>query len=126
MAKTFALVVGVVMLLVGIMGFVMNPTGGLLLGIFAVNQPHNLIHVVTGLAGIAASFQGFARLFCQIFGVVYLLVAVLGLVATDSQRMVLGLIHNNMADNILHLAIGASAAYVGFAGDVRTVTTARP
>jgi hypothetical protein len=125
MAKTFALVLGVVTLLVGILGFVMNPTGGLLLGIFAVNQPHNLIHLVTGLAGIAAAFLGFARVFCQMFGVVYLLVGVLGLVATVIQGMLLGLIHNNMADNVLHLAIGASAAYVGFVGEVRTVASAR-
>jgi hypothetical protein len=117
MAKTFAMVLGVVMLLIGTVGFVMNPAGGRLFGIFAVDGPHHLIHFVTGIAGIAAAFMGWARVFCQIFGIVYLLVGVLGFVATDSSGMLLGLIHNNMADNILHLAIGGAAAYVGFIGD---------
>jgi Domain of unknown function (DUF4383) len=114
MAKTFAMVLGVVMLLLGILGYVLNPTGGLLLGVFAVNDAHNVIHLVTGIAGLAAAFMGWARLFCQLFGVVYLLVAVLGFVATDSSGMLLGMVHNNMADNLLHLIIGGTAAYIGF------------
>lgn len=117
MAKTFAMVLGVVLLLVGILGYVLNPTGGLLLGIFAVNAPHNAIHLVTGIAGLAAAFMGWARLFCQAFGVIYLLVGVLGLVATDGSGMLLGMVHNNMADNLLHLAIGGAAAFVGFVAD---------
>jgi hypothetical protein len=117
MAKTFAMALGVVLLLVGILGYVLNPTGGLLLGIFAVNGAHNAIHLVTGIAGLAAAFMGWARLFCQLFGVVYLLVAFLGFVATDSSGMLLGMVHNNMADNLLHLAIGGAAAYVGFVGE---------
>ena len=124
MAKTFALVLGVVMLLIGILGYVLNPAGGLLLGILAVNGPHNLIHVVTGVAGLAAAFMGWARLFCQVFGVVYLLVGVLGFVATDSTGMLLGMVHNNMADNLLHLVIGGSAAFVGFVAD-KTPVAAR-
>ena len=117
MARTFTLVLGAVMLLVGILGYVMNPTGGLLLGVFAVDGTHHAIHVATGIAGLAAAFMGWARVFCQVFGVVYLLVGVLGLVATDSAGMLLGVLHNNMADNFLHIAIGGATAYVGFVGD---------
>ena len=47
---------------------------------------------------------------------VYLLAAILGFVSTDSSGMLLGTIHNNMADNLLHLVIGGAAAYVGFVG----------
>jgi hypothetical protein len=125
MAKTFAMVLGVVMLLVGILGYVLNPSGGLLLGIFAVNGPHNVIHLATGIAGLAAAFMGWARVFCQVFGLVYLLVGVLGFVATDSSGMLLGMIHNNMADNLLHLVIGGAAAFVGFVGDGAPAATAR-
>jgi hypothetical protein len=115
MARTFALVLGVVLLLVGILGFVLVPDHGLLLGIFAVNPAHNAIHVLTGILGIAAAYGGWARTFCQAFGIVYLLVAALGFVAVDAQGMLLGLIHTNMADNILHLLIGVPSAYFGFA-----------
>jgi Domain of unknown function (DUF4383) len=117
MARTFAMGLGVVMLLIGILGYLMNPTGGLLLGIFAVDGLHNAIHVVTGIAALAAAFMGWARVFCQLFGVVYLLIGLLGFVATDSSGMLLGMLHNNMADNFLHLAIGGATAYVGFAAD---------
>ena len=122
MAKTFATTLGAVLLLIGILGYVLNPTGGLLLGMFAVNGAHNAIHVVTGIAGLAAAFMGWSRLFCQVFGAVYLLVGILGFVATDSSGMLLGMIHNNMADNILHLVIGGAAAYVGFVGSRTPVT----
>jgi hypothetical protein len=124
MAKTFAMVLGVVLLLVGILGYVLNPTGGHLLGIFAVDGVHNAIHVASGIAGIAAALMGWSRLYCQAFGVIYLLVAVLGFVATDSSGMLLGVLHNNMADNLLHLAIGGSSAFVGFAADRAPARTA--
>jgi hypothetical protein len=116
MAKTFAMVLGIVLLLGGILGYVLNPTGGHLLGIFAVDGIHNAIHLVSGIAGIAAATMGWARLYCQAFGVIYLLVGILGFVATDANGMLLGILHNNMADNVLHLAIGGASAFVGFAG----------
>jgi len=115
MVKTFTMVLGVVLLLVGVLGFVLNPTDGNLLGIFAVNGPHNWIHVLSGILGIAAASMGFAKMYCQIFGIVYLLVAVLGLAMVGSEGMLLGLVHLNAADHVLHLAIGAASAYFGFA-----------
>jgi hypothetical protein len=124
MAKTFAMVLGVVLLLVGILGYVLNPTGGHLLGIFAVDGVHNAIHLVSGIAGIAAATMGWARLYCQAFGVIYLLVGILGFVATDANGILLGILHNNMADNFLHLAIGGASAFVGFAG-AKTPVAAR-
>lgn len=115
MVRTFTMALGVVLLLVGVLGFVLVPTSGLLLGVFAVNGTHNIIHVVTGILAIAAAYGGQSRLFCQIFGIVYLAVGALGLIAADANGMLLGLVHINMADNILHLLIGAGSAYFGFA-----------
>ena len=123
MARTFTLVLGVVMLLVGILGYLLNPAGGLLLGAFAVDGVHNAIHLATGVLALAAAFMGWSRVFCQAFGVVYLLIGVLGLVATDSAGMLLGMLHNNMADSFLHLAIGGAAAYVGFVADRAVAVT---
>jgi hypothetical protein len=115
LARLFALVIGVVFLLVGVLGFLLNPSGGELLGIFAVNVVHNLIHVVVGVLGIAAAYTGRSRLFAQGLGVVYLLVGVLGLIpGLAPDGMLLGLVHINMADNILHLVVGALSALVGF------------
>ncbi|GER82062.1 MAG: DUF4383 domain-containing protein [Thermogemmatispora sp.] len=115
LARGFALVIGIVFLLVGILGFILNPTEGALLGIFAVNIEHNLIHLLVGILGIAAAFTGWPRLYAQILGIVYLLVGILGFIpGLAPDGMLLGLVHINLADNLLHLIVGAAAAIVGF------------
>lgn len=120
MVRTVALVLGVVFLLIGILGFVPGVTTGegYLLGIFAVNALHNVVHLVVGVLGIAAYYwERYARLYCQVLGVVYLVIGVLGFIPgiTAGGDMLLGIIHVNLADNLLHLVVGAIAAYFGFA-----------
>ena len=113
MTKTLAWVFGVVLTLVGVLGFVPGiTTDGMLLGIFMVDGLHSIIHIVSGLAALAAAWGMYGpRLYFQVFGVVYGLVAVLGFVGGDN---VLGLIMVNMADNLLHVVIAAVALYAGF------------
>jgi hypothetical protein len=116
MLKTFAITFGVIMLIVGVLGFVPQalPDGRNLLGLFHVNTAHNLIHLSTGLAAIVCGFlsEYASRLYFQIFGVIYGLVALLGFYYMDAP--ILGLIANNLANNFLHLAIAAFALYLGF------------
>ena len=113
--KTAAIVLGALMLFAGIAGFVpqLCPDGKLL-GLFAVNGVHNIIHIVTGLAAIAMGMAGplQARRFFQIFGVVYGLVTVLGFFHGD--QPLLGFVAHNMADTWLHLGITAFSLYMGF------------
>ncbi len=113
MVQTLAWVFGVVLTLVGVLGFVPGITSdGMLLGIFSVDGLHNIIHLVSGLAALAAAWGMWnARLYFQVFGVVYGLVTVVGFLQGDT---VLGLIGVNMADNVLHLLIAAVALYAGF------------
>ena len=114
MANTLAWSFGVVLTLVGVLGFVPGITSsdGMLLGIFDVDGLHNIIHLVSGLAALAAAWGAWSsRLYFQIFGVVYGLVTVVGFLQGDS---VLGLIVVNTADNLLHLLIAAVALYAGF------------
>ncbi|MBI5456272.1 DUF4383 domain-containing protein [Candidatus Kaiserbacteria bacterium] len=113
MIQTLAWVFGGVFTLVGILGFVPGiTTDGHLLGIFGVDTLHNMIHLVSGLAALAAAWGMWsARLYFQVFGVVYGLVTVVGFLQGDT---VLGLIGVNMADNVLHLVIAAVALYAGF------------
>jgi hypothetical protein len=113
MAKVF----GIILLVVGILGFVpgVTSTDGLLLGVFHVDTLHNIIHLLTGIIGLVLAKKGEsgARTFFKIFGIVYLVVALLGLVQGDT---VLGLIGINMADNLLHIVIAALALWYGFKG----------
>lgn len=113
MAKSLAMVFGIVLVLVGVLGFVPGiTTDGMLLGIFMVDSLHNIIHLATGLAALAAAWGMYShRLFYQVFGVVYAVVAVVGFVQGDT---VLGLIMTNMADHVLHLVLAAVFLYFGF------------
>ena len=123
MVKQAALIFGVVLLAVGILGFVPGiTTDGRLLGIFEVDTMHNLIHIATGLAAIGAWVAGgrAPKVFFQVFAVIYGLVTVIGLIQGDT---VLGLIPVNVADNLLHVAITAFAAYMGFVAPHQPVTT---
>jgi Domain of unknown function (DUF4383) len=79
--KQIAIIFGVVFVIVGACGWVpaANP-GGKLLGLFDVNPAHNFVHLATGIVAIIAGVSGekVSRIFFQIFGVIYGLVAVLG------------------------------------------------
>lgn len=109
LAKLF----GIVLLLIGVLGFVPGITmDGYLLGLFEVNTLHNIIHLLTGIVGIlAAASLSNSKLFFKVFGVVYLIVTILGFTQGGS---VLGLFMANMADNLLHVVITAVALWAGF------------
>ena len=114
MVQKIAWIFGIVVLVVGVLGFVPGITSdGMLLGIFQVDTMHNIVHILTGVLAIAAAMGtgSYARLYFKVFGVVYGLVAVLGLVMSGN---VLGMMMN-MADHLLHVIITAFALYVGFA-----------
>lgn len=131
MGKTVVLVLGVVLIIAGIAGFIgaLTPDGNVL-GLFYVGQPgtlHNLIHIVSGVAALAsASSEATARLYAKIFGVVYALVTLLGFFTASGEK-ILGLVPINSADNFLHISIAAALLYVGFGlrGDVQETRAAR-
>ncbi len=111
MAKKAAMTLGVVFIVVGLLGFVNDP----ILGLFEVDAVHNIIHLVTGIAAVAMAAKGeaMAKKWAQVFGVIYALVAVLGLVVGGSGKL-LGLIEVNTADHVLHVVLALVILYVGF------------
>jgi hypothetical protein len=113
--KRIAVIFGIVFIAVGLLGWVpaLNP-GGKLLGLFDVNPAHNLVHLATGIVSLIAGISSdkASKLFFQIFGVIYALVAVLGFVTGDG--MLLGIVSNNGADSVLHVIVAVVALYLGF------------
>ena len=107
---------GIVLLLVGILGFIPGLTPeGRLLGIFAVDGVHNVIHLLTGIVALfCAGSASAAKGYFKTFGVIYLLVTILGFVQGSGE--LLGLISINGADNVLHLLITIVALSLGFSG----------
>jgi hypothetical protein len=92
MAKTIATVLGVAFILVGIIGFVSPGFLGTHLSFM-----HNLVHIISGAValyfGLAGTLSG-ARLFCLVFGAVYLLLGVVGfLLGGDQQHTIAGITH---------------------------------
>ena len=112
--RVVALIIGIVFTVIGILGLIFDTTGGYLLG-FQVDLVHNLVHLVTGILGLAAAYTGWSRTFNQVFGIIYIIVGIVGLIpALYFDNRLLGIMHVNPADNILHLVVGIVAAAVGF------------
>jgi hypothetical protein len=122
-AQVFALVIGLTLVAAGIAGFFYNAsfsTGDDLprdavIGILDVNGWHNVVHIATGVLGLALarSYDG-ARLYALGGGAAYLAVTVAGFIAGDGGE-ILGLIPVNTEDNVLHLLIAIAGLGAGFA-----------
>jgi len=117
-AQWYCLIAGLLLLLVGVLGFISDSQfdtgegidGDLFLGL-EVNGIHNLIHVASGLVLLAASpRRSSARAVAIAFGAVYGVVAIIGLVDGSD---VLGLFPVNPADNVLHVALSALGILAG-------------
>ncbi|MDQ0729127.1 DUF4383 domain-containing protein [Microbacterium sp. W4I20] len=120
-----ALIVGIVFLLVGIAGFIPGLTHSAehlhsvgadseahLLGVFQVSVLHNLVHLVFGVAGLAAGARiRNSRLYLIIGGVVYLVVWIYGLIAVNNDQI--NFLPVNDADNWLHLGLAVGMILLG-------------
>ena len=107
MAKTVCKILGVVFLLVGVAGFA-APN---LLGAH-LSTPHNLVHIVSGAIALYLGFAGTlsaAKIFCLVFGVVYLALAVLGIAfgeGADRMWMPIAQLHFGQVDHFIHGILG--------------------
>lgn len=126
----FALITGIIFLLVGVMGFIPGlvkepmatsdmpglsfTTGaGYLLGIFPINVLHNIVHLLVGILGIVASVSlGSTRLYSGVLAIFYGLLAIMGLFPPTQST--LGLIPIFGNDTWLHGLTAAIATYFGF------------
>lgn len=109
--KTASLVIGVIFIAVGLLGFIPNPiVGSSHEAIFHADAVHNGVHIISGLLFLIIALAAPARagMFLKVFGIVYLLLGVLGLATIGSEGTIdlLGFLPVNGADNYLHIALG--------------------
>jgi Domain of unknown function (DUF4383) len=121
-AQVFALVVGVIYLALGLVGFLVTGFGGLVengpaaLFSFDLNPFHNIVHIAVGLILIGSSIPQDAAITQGVLiggGLAYILVAFLGFI----NHMQLLSVNNSLApDNFLHIVSGVLAVTVGLLG----------
>ena len=95
--------------MIGVVGFFTGDT----VWIFGINSLHNVVHILSGIVLIWAGFEAGgknAKAYNKIFGIVYLLVAILGFMSISS---IVDLLALNPADNWLHLVIGIITTAMG-------------
>jgi Domain of unknown function (DUF4383) len=120
-----ALIIGIVLLLVGILGFVPGVTsnvgqmqfasedsGSLLLSVFQVSILHNIVHLLYGIVGIAlARTVSGARNYLIWGGAVYLVLWLYGLIIDPGSAA--NFVPVNTADNWLHFVLGVGMIAIG-------------
>lgn len=125
LVQLFALTLGVVYLLIGLLGLVpplltgsvpgaVGPLTGELLGVFAVNLVHTIVHVLIGLYGLL-SYRSFgaSQSFALLVGVAYTPVFLLGIISANVATLG-GALPLDAADNALHLVTAGSALALFF------------
>ena len=118
-AKLYATLVGAVLTIAGIIGFFYSASFGSpgevdkVFGVLAVNGWHNVVHLATGLLGLAAAGYA-ARQYALGLGLVYIGVAIWGFII-GSGESILSIVPVNTSDNILHLILGLTGLAAGAA-----------
>jgi len=126
MAKKLAVLFGVVLVLVGILGFIPNPIVGPT-GFFMTNGLLQLAYFVIGvvLLVVAVAAPASSRLWLKIAGALYLLAAVLGFVMAPHGGMFLGLMAN-VAAHWLHVVLGVVLLLAGWMAKGRPMAAPMP
>jgi hypothetical protein len=137
--RYFALIYGIVFLLVGIAGFIpglktpmdmdvhlaVDGVSGRLLGLFPINSLHNIVHLAFGVWGVLA-YRTFpaARLYGRSVAIIYGVLTIMGLIPVLNTTF--GLIPLYSHDIWLHAVLAIIAAYFGFAAAPATEQAGRP
>jgi len=113
--RAFAFLFGIVFLVIGIAGFIPEVVHEeYLVEVFHVNIWLNLLHVFSGVIAFFVGFIGrkSSRIYFQIFGVLYAILAILGFVYEDKD--IFGILSSNAPDTWFHVIMATAALIVGY------------
>ena len=110
-AKSAAILIGLIFIVVGVLGFIDNPIiGDSSDVIFHADSFHNFVHIGSGVLFLLFSMAAASttRGFMVLFGLIYLTLGIIGYVTfgKEGAGKVLGLLHVNANDNYLHIGLG--------------------
>jgi len=117
--KTAALLIGVIFIAVGLLGYVDNPiVGNSEKAIFHTGSTHNIVHIITGalFVLIALAAPGAVGGFLKLFGIIYLAIGIYGMtqMGTDDMKNLFGFLMVTKNDNYLHIGLGLVIFLAGF------------
>lgn len=107
--KIYAMVIGAVLVLLGLVGFVQAPV----LGIFGVNVAQNILHLAGGAVILWFAYKGSAKPTNMWTGIVALVVGVLWFIPGASDLLA-SIFAINAAISYLHLAVGVVSLGVAY------------
>jgi hypothetical protein len=124
-AQRISIGFGIIYLAIGVLGFIpgitvptTQPGQGLLLGIFAVNPLHNIVHLVAGAILVwAGTSAELVTTINKVMAVVFAILVVVSFVAPVAEGVAI-----NLPDTLLHLASAALTGYLGFMAKSRSET----
>ena len=119
-SRTFALTFGIIYVVVALVEVLFFRNASPDTAFLLFNPVHNIVHWVAGILGLLAYWQGesVSRMYAQVFGIVFLLVAILGFIPATNEGIlnrVLGY-PVNLLYNIVHLVTGVLGLMAGFGG----------
>ena len=133
-AQLYALIFGITLVAAGTVGFFYEASFSsgddaardAVLGILDVNGWHNLVHILSGVIGLAVvgSYAN-ARLYALLFGAVYIVVAILGFIYGNGDE-IFSIVPVNTEDNVLHVLIGIAGIGAGMATPAEPAPTTTP
>ena len=108
--KTYAMVIGAVLVLLGLVGFVNNPV----LGLFGVNIAQNLLHLVGGALILWLAMKGSAKSTNMWVGIIALVVGLLWYAEGFDGNLLNKIFGINAAISYLHIAVGIVSLGVAY------------
>jgi hypothetical protein len=126
-AKPYAALIGIVLVAVGLLGFVSNPLVGDGNAIFLTGPVHNVVHLATGLLalGVAFGLRGEQQAMGVIgIGLLYLVIFVLLLVSPTLFGILGAAYPVSTADHGLHLGLAVISFAVGWMARGQSMATA--
>ena len=121
-----AKMLGIVLLLVGVLGFIPGITSnGVLLGIFDADPLQNVVHIVAGALLVWVAKAGTAKVMnmVKVLAVVYSVATVLGFVTGYGLLVAMP---TTMADNVLHLVVAALLLWMWFGKKDNAMSSSMP
>lgn len=117
--RYFSIIFGLAFLFLGVMGYMpFFVQDGHLFGLLEANSLLNAVHIVTGLIALLASTEAaYAKLYLQIIGIIYALLAAIGFWQAGD----LMVMHASRPDNLLHAVFAFIALLVGFLSRPREI-----